>query len=138
MNFSIINKSRLVVIVSSMAVICSLYACKKSGSSQGGMHIITYKLDANNYAPFNNISYTDSVGIQEIASASDSTSGWSKIVSEPYSNFPATLEVQGLNSSSSQLTYTLEIIVDGSSKAKQQYATAAFNSFSNQISIVIQ
>ncbi|MBV9961083.1 MAG: hypothetical protein JO072_02450 [Parafilimonas sp.] len=137
MSFSINIRRSLVAIAGFIAVICTLCACTKNGSSQPVVHVITYKLIANDYTPFNHISYTDSVGIQESVSAADSTSGWSKIVNEPYSNFPVTLEVQGQNSTSSQLTYSLEIIVDGSSKSNQQYSTAAFGSYSNQISIVI-
>jgi len=132
------NKSRLVIIAGCFAIVCCLYSCKKSSSSSPVSHVITYKLTASDYAPFNNISYTDSLGIQESASAADSTMGWSKVVIEPYSNFPTTLQVQGLNSSASELTYTLEIIVDGTSRAKQQNSTDAFNSFSTQISTLIQ
>jgi hypothetical protein len=138
MSFKINNKRGLAVIVSCAIIICNFYACKKSNSSSGVTHVITYKLTGSIYTPFNNISYTDSLGIQESASAADSTIGWSKVVTEHYSNFPVMLEVQGQNSSSSQLTYTLEIIVDGTSRAKQQYSTAAFNSFDSQVSTLIQ
>ena len=132
------NKSHLVVVASFLAIVCCLYSCKKSSSASPVTHVITYKITASNYTPFNNISYTDSIGIQESASAADSTTGWSKVVNEPYSNFPTTLQVQGQNSSASELTYTLEIIVDGTSRAKQQNSTDAFKSFSTQISTLIQ
>ncbi len=137
MSFKTNNKRCLTVIVS-FIIICNFYACKKTSSSSAVTHVITYKLTGSIYTPFNNISYTDSLGIQESASAADSTVGWSKVVTEHYSNFPVMLEVQGQNSSSSQLTYILEIIVDGTTRAKQQYSTPAFNSFDNQVSALIQ
>ena len=72
-------KRCLVAIVSLFIILCALHSCKKDSSSPI-THTITYKLTASNYAVFNNISYTDTIGVQSVTSAVDSTSGWSKTI----------------------------------------------------------
>lgn len=131
------NKFRLIGFGCCLILLYSLYSCKKD-SSTPAKRVITYKLTSSNYTLFTNIAYTDTIGVQEVASAADSTSGWSKTISESYTGFTVLLQTQGQNSSSSELTYTLEIIADGVSKAKQDYSTPAFSSFNSQISTIIQ
>lgn len=131
------NKYRVVLISIGILYLCTFLSCKKDSSSPAA-HVITYKLSSSNYSVFNNVSYTDSVGVQTIASAIDSISGWSKTIKESYSSFPATLQVQGQNISSNQLTYTLEIIIDGVSAAQKQESINSFSSFNTQISATAQ
>ena len=131
------NKRGFSVLGVAIIILCSFYSCKKN-SSAPAKRVITYKLTSNDYTPFSSVSYTDTLGVQSIVSAVDSTAGWSKTISESYTGFTAVLQVQGQNSSSGQLDYTLEILVDGISKSKQQNSIAPFNSFNTQISAVIQ
>ena len=131
------NKSRLAVIACCFVIVYSLCSCKKSSSTPTA-HVITYKLTSSDFTPFSSVSYTNVLGVQTVVSATDSTSGWSKTISESYTGFTVILQVQGQNSSTSELRYTLEIIADGTSRAKQQITTAAFASFNTQVSAVIQ
>src|SRR4051794_35157324 len=109
---------RHLAIIGFLFVSC-LHSCKKDTASLT-KHVITYKITSSNYTLFSNISYTDTLGVQSIASAVDSTSEWSKTISESYTGFTVLLQVQGQNSTTSDLNYTLEIVVDGTSRAMQQ------------------
>lgn len=129
------RKRHLVIV--GFLFISFFYSCKKDSTSLT-KHIITYKITSSNYKLLSNISYTDTLGVQSTASAVDSTSGWSKTISESYTGFTVVLEVTGQNSATSTLNYTLEILVDGTSKAIQQNSTPPFNSFNTQISAIIQ
>ncbi len=131
------NKRWFTIVGIALIILCGLHSCKKN-SSAPAKRVITYKLTSNNYAPFSSVSYTDTLGVQSVVSAVDSTAGWSKTISEGYTGFTAVLQVQGQNSSSGQIDYTLEILVDGISKSKQQNSVEAFNSFNTQISAIIQ
>jgi hypothetical protein len=131
------NKSWIGIVGIAFIIFCSLYSCKKN-SSAPAKRVITYKLTSSNYAPFSSVSYTDTLGVQSVVSAVDSTSGWSKTISESYTGFTAVLQVQGQNSSTNQLDYTLEILVDGVSKSTKQDSIKPFGSFNTQTSVIIQ
>ena len=125
------------LVVGSFLFVLCFYSCKKNTASLT-KHVITYKITSSNYKLFTNISYTDTLGVQSSASAFDSTSGWSKSISESYSGFTVLLHVDGQNSTTSELNYTLEIVVDGISRARKQDSAARFNSFSAEVSAVLQ
>lgn len=131
------NKLKFCIIGIALIICCSLNSCKKN-SSAPAKRVITYKLTSNNYALFSSVSYTDTLGVQSVVSAVDSTSGWSKTISESYTGFTAVLQVQGQNSSTSQLDYTLEILVDGVSRSTKQDSVQPFGSFNTQTSVIIQ
>ena len=131
------NKGWIGIVGITLIIFCSLYSCKKN-SSAPAKRVIIYKLTSSNYAPFSSVSFTDTLGVQSVVSAVDSTSGWSKTISESYTGFTAVLQVQGQNSSTSQLDYTLEILVDGVSRATKQDSVQPFGSFNTQTSVIIQ
>ena len=125
-------------------IVCALilsnnfFSCKKdSGSSSPAIHSITYKITSNNYQVLSNINYTDTSAPAQ-SSAVDSISGWSKSITTTYTQFPVQLQVQGQNSSTSTVNYQLSIYIDGLLKAAAQDSAIKFNSFSTQISAVVQ
>lgn len=114
-----------------------LLSCSKSSSTTNTQHQLSYKVTANNYTPLTSVSYVDTSYAPVTGSASDSTSGWSKTYTVPAS-FSAQLSVQGINSTSATLYYTLEIDEDGAIKTKVQDSAAKFTSFNTQIGATIQ
>jgi hypothetical protein len=117
----------------------NLFSCKKDSSSAPSVsHTIKYEITSNNYQVFNNIYYTDTIGVLRQTDGVDSVTGWSKSFTINYSPFTAQLQVQGQNSTTSTLKYDLKIIVDGQLKADEQDSASKFNSFSTQASAEIQ
>ena len=113
------------------------YSCKKDSSNAPARHQLTYKISSDNYLPLSNVKYNDSTNSFVQTSAVDSTSGWTKTttVTAP---FTALLEVQGINTTSDTLNFTLEIDQDNSPKALQQESVKPFNSFDVQVNADIQ
>lgn len=129
----------LTCILSFSVIAFNLISCKKDSSSASPVsHTIKYEITSNTYQVFNNINYTDSIGVLRETDAVDSTNGWSKSFTINYSPFTAQLQVQGQNSTTSTLIYDLKIIVDGQLKADQSNSVPKFNSFSTQASAVVQ
>jgi len=114
-----------------------VHACKKDSSSAPVKHKLTYKVSSNNYQPLSNVKYNDSTNNFVVTSAVDSTSGWTKTITVT-APLTAWLEVQGVNTGSDTLNYTLEIDVDNSPKATQQASIIPFGSFDTQVQAAIQ
>ncbi len=122
-----------------LVIAFNIFSCKKDSSSASPVsHTIKYEITSNNYQVFNNIYYTDSIGVLRETDAVDSTNGWSKSITINYSPFTAQLQVQGQNSTTSTLIYDLKIFVDGQLKADQPDSASKFNSFSTQVSAQVQ
>lgn len=124
--------------ICTLLILCILFSCKKDASTATATRTITYKIVSDNFSVLSNIQYIDTLGVFTSASAVDSTTSWSKTIRESYSSFQATLQVQGQNSSSAALNYTLQIYADGITKTSQQFTVPAFNSFNDKVSATIQ